>query len=121
MEKCKARAYIFPPKLSKFPRLWPTGAELWPEPVLRTRSIRLRTDWSDRSDRTSGCNSNYSIVDLVQPEDVSRKKIESYYKYILRVGVIAILPPIQTSLHISPEPSSDCNHKTSLRDAATFF
>ena len=26
----------------------------WPEPVLRTRALYLRTDWSDRTDRTSG-------------------------------------------------------------------
>ena len=61
----KARVYIFPATTSQVPALWPTEAgelsgsdpragTFWPEPVLRTRAFHLRSNWSDRTDRTNG-------------------------------------------------------------------
>ena len=46
-----AHVHVFPPQLSKFLRF---GGSFWPEPVLGTRTLRLRTEKSDRPDRTIG-------------------------------------------------------------------
>ena len=63
--KSKQRAHIFPATTLQIPALWPTGAgelsssdpwagTFWPEPVLRTRVLHLRTDWSNQPDWTNG-------------------------------------------------------------------
>ena len=70
----------------QIPALWPTGAgelsgadpragPFWSEPVLRTRAFRLRTDWSDRTDRTNGERPKFKKADPFTLEVVPLRQI----------------------------------------------
>ena len=69
MERSKLRAFVFPATTHQIPARFgrPKAGELsgsdpsagswsfWPEPVLRTHALHLRTDWSDRTQGSPKC------------------------------------------------------------------
>ena len=135
MHRSKARAYIFPATTLQIPALWPTGSRelngsdpragpIWPEPVLRTRAFHLRTDWSDRPDRTNGKRRKWPHQSKKKQSDdtIYIHNVTTYNQQLFHFwSIVAICFKCWNATRLSVRQNVNCERDANIDSIITFL